>query len=156
MGDGLTCRCGRPGKPTSRSEAGRSPAKRDLYTIAASLSDTLNIWLAFKRTTSNVRAFCMAARTVAALIISGAFFFRVRYYINLSYEGEREMRWNLLAIFAIVFGILLIIKGLDTLITWRAWFFCISGLVLLLPGIIRSYLVLRRLWVPKSSKEGKI
>jgi hypothetical protein len=98
----------------------------------------------------------MAARTVAALIISGAFFFRVRYYINLSYEGEREMRWNLLAIFAIVFGILLIIKGLDTLITWRAWFFCISGLVLLLPGIIRSYLVLRRLWVPKSSKEGKI
>ena len=66
------------------------------------------------------------------------------------------MLWDLLAVFAVVLGFLLIIGGLDTLITWRAWFFCISGLVLLLPGIIRSYLVLRRLWAPKSSKEGKI
>ena len=65
------------------------------------------------------------------------------------------MRWNLLAIFAVVFGILLIIKGLDTLITWRAWFFCISGLVLFLLGIIRSYLLLRRLWAHNSSMEGK-
>ena len=71
----LTCRSGRPGKPTSQSEAGRSPAKRDLYTIVTSLSNALNIWLAFKRTTFNVFAFCMAARTVAALIMSGAFFF---------------------------------------------------------------------------------
>ncbi len=65
------------------------------------------------------------------------------------------MRWNLLAIFAVVFGILLIIKGLDTLTTWRAWFFCISGLVLFLPGIIRSYLGIRRLWTHKSSTENK-
>jgi hypothetical protein len=34
-----------------------------------------HIWLAFKRTTFNVCAFCMAARTVAALIMPGAFFF---------------------------------------------------------------------------------
>jgi hypothetical protein len=66
----LTCRYGRPGKPTSQSEAGRSPAKRDLYTIVTSLSNALNIWLAFKRTTFNVCALCMAARTVAALIMS--------------------------------------------------------------------------------------
>ncbi|SPJ15086.1 hypothetical protein SBDP2_2130003 [Syntrophobacter sp. SbD2] len=45
-----------------------------LYTIVTSLSDSLNIWLAFKRITSNLCAFCTAARTVAALIISGAFF----------------------------------------------------------------------------------
>ena len=65
------------------------------------------------------------------------------------------MRWNLLAIFAVVFGILLIIKGFDTLTTWRAWFFCISGVVLFLLGIIRSYLSLRRLWAHNSSKEDK-
>jgi len=70
----LTCRYGRPDKPTAQSEAGRSPAKRDLYTIATSLYDALNIWLAFKRTTFNVCAFCMAARTVADLMVSGAFF----------------------------------------------------------------------------------
>jgi hypothetical protein len=64
-----------PGKPTLQSEVGRSPAKRDLDTIFTSLSDALNIWLAFKRTTFNVCAFCMAARTIAALIMSGAFFF---------------------------------------------------------------------------------
>jgi len=70
----LTRREGMPGKPTSPGEVGRSPAKRDPYTIVASLSDALNIWLAFKRTTFNVCAFCMAARTVATLIMSGAFF----------------------------------------------------------------------------------
>jgi hypothetical protein len=63
-----------PGKPALQSEVGRSPAKRDVDTIFTSLSDALNIWLAFKRTTFNVCAFCMAARTVAALIMSGAFF----------------------------------------------------------------------------------
>jgi len=73
-GYALTCRYGRPGKPTSRCEVGRGPAKLDPYTIVASLSDALNIWLAFKRTTFNVCAFCMAARTVATLIMSGAFF----------------------------------------------------------------------------------
>ena len=71
----LTCRYGRPGKPTSQSEVVRGPAKRDLYTIVTSLYDALKIWLAFKRTTFNVCAFCMAARAVAALIMSGAFFF---------------------------------------------------------------------------------
>ena len=71
----LTCRYGRAGKPTSQSAVGRSPAKRDLYTIVTSLSDALNVWIAFKRTTFNVCAFCMAERTVAALIMSGAFFF---------------------------------------------------------------------------------
>ncbi|MGA2025831.1 MAG: hypothetical protein ABSH17_02035, partial [Syntrophobacteraceae bacterium] len=61
----LTYRYGRPGKPTSQCEAGRSPAKRDLYTIVTSPPAALiNIWLAFKRTTFNVCAFCMAARTV--------------------------------------------------------------------------------------------
>ena len=71
----LTCRYGRPGKLTSQSEVGRSPAKQDLDTIVTLLSDALNIWLAFKRTTFNVCAFCVAARTVAALIMSDAFFF---------------------------------------------------------------------------------
>jgi len=47
---------------TRKRHQGRSPAKRDLYTIVTSLSDGLNIWLAFKRTTFNVCAFCMAAR----------------------------------------------------------------------------------------------
>ncbi|MGO8942183.1 MAG: hypothetical protein ACLQJ7_00715 [Syntrophobacteraceae bacterium] len=65
------------------------------------------------------------------------------------------MRWNLLAIFAVVLGVLLIIKGLDTLTPWRAWFFCISGLVLFLPGIIRSYVRIRRLWAHESSTEDK-
>jgi hypothetical protein len=74
----LRRREGRPGKPASQGEAGRSPAKRNLYTIVTSLYDALNIWLAFKRTTFNVCAFCMAAHTVAALIVSGAFFFEQR------------------------------------------------------------------------------
>jgi len=72
----LTCRYGRPDKPTAQSEVGQSPAKRDFYTIVTSLYDALNIWLAFKRTTFNVSAFCMAARTVGELIVSGAFFFK--------------------------------------------------------------------------------
>ena len=63
------------------------------------------------------------------------------------------MRWNLLAIFAVVFGILLIIKGLDTLTTWRAWFFGISGLVLLLAGMIRIYLRIRHFRTRNSSIE---
>ena len=49
--------------------------KRELDSIFTSLYDALKIWLAFKRTTFNVCAFCMAARAVAALIMSGAFFF---------------------------------------------------------------------------------
>jgi hypothetical protein len=71
----LPRREGRPGKPASQGEAWRSPAKRNLNTIVTSLYDALNIWLAFKPTTFNVCAFWMAARTVAALIMSGAVFF---------------------------------------------------------------------------------
>jgi hypothetical protein len=76
----LTHRAGRPGKPTSQGEVGRSPAKRDLDTIFTLFPDALNIWLAFKRTTFNVCTFCMVARTVAALIMSGAFFSRKMLY----------------------------------------------------------------------------
>ncbi|MGO9314343.1 MAG: hypothetical protein ACLQBD_10555 [Syntrophobacteraceae bacterium] len=65
------------------------------------------------------------------------------------------MLWDLLAVFAVVLGFLLIIGGLDTLITWRAWFLGISGLVLLLPGIIRIYLRIRRLRTRSSSVEDK-
>ncbi len=65
------------------------------------------------------------------------------------------MLWDLLAVFAVVLGFLLIIGGLDTLITWRAWFLGISGLVLLLPGIIRIYLRIRRLRTRSSSAEDK-
>jgi len=79
----LTCRYGRPGKPTSQSEVGQSPAKRDLDAIFTLLSDALNVWLAFKRATFNVCVFCMAARTVAGLSMSGAFF---SSKVLLSYE----------------------------------------------------------------------
>ena len=65
------------------------------------------------------------------------------------------MLWDLLAVFAVVLGFLLIIGGLDTLVTWRAWFLGISGLVLLLPGIIRIYLRIRRLRTRSSSAEDK-
>ena len=58
------------------------------------------------------------------------------------------MLWDLLAVFAVVLGFLLIIGGLDTLIEWRAWFLGISGLVLLLPGIIRIYMRIRHLRTP--------
>jgi glucose dehydrogenase len=59
------------------------------------------------------------------------------------------MRWDVLAIFGIVFGFLLIIKGFDTLTIWRAWFFGISGLVFFLPGILR---ILLRIWRLRSPK----
>ncbi len=65
------------------------------------------------------------------------------------------MRWDILAVFGIVFGFLLIIKGFDTLTTWRAWFFGISGLVLFLPGILRAYLRIRRIGSPKGPVEAK-
>ena len=65
------------------------------------------------------------------------------------------MCWDLLAVFAVVLGFLLIIGGLDTLITWRAWFLGISGLVLFLPGIIQIYLRIRRLLTRNSSAEDK-
>ena len=65
------------------------------------------------------------------------------------------MRWDILAVFGVVFGFLLIIGGLDTLMTWRAWFLGISGLVLFLPGIIRIYLRIRRLRTRNSSMEDK-
>jgi len=74
----LTCRYGRPDKPTSQSEVGRSPAKRDLYTMVTSLSDALNIRLAFKRTTFNVCAFCMAARTGSPLLSCQVHFFSIK------------------------------------------------------------------------------
>ena len=44
--------------------------KRELDSIFTSLYDALKIWLAFKRTMFNVCEFCMAMRTVAALIMS--------------------------------------------------------------------------------------
>ncbi len=61
------------------------------------------------------------------------------------------MRWDLLALFGVAFGFLLIIGGLDTLVAWRAWFLGISGLVLLLPGLIRIFLRIRRLRTRNSS-----
>jgi hypothetical protein len=69
--------------------------------------------------------------------------------------GEREMRWDILAVFGVVFGFLLIIKGFDTLTTWRAWFFGISGLVLFLPGILRICLRIRHLRTRDHSVEAK-
>ena len=86
----LICRYGRPGKPTSRSESGLSPAKRGLYNIIARLSDALNIWLAFKRTTFNVWAFCKAARS--PLLSCQAHFLEPRCYISLSYEAKDHSR----------------------------------------------------------------
>ena len=65
------------------------------------------------------------------------------------------MRWDLLALFGVVLGFLLIIGGLDTLVTWRAWFLGISGLVLFLPGIIRICLRIRRLRTRDSLTEDK-
>ena len=63
------------------------------------------------------------------------------------------MRWDLLALSGVVLGFLLIIAGLDTLVAWRAWFLGISGLVLLLPGITRIFLRIRRLLTHNSSME---
>jgi hypothetical protein len=65
------------------------------------------------------------------------------------------MLWDLLAVFAVVLGFLLIIGGLDTLIEWRAWFLGISGLVLLLPGIIRICMRIRHLRTRSRSVEEK-
>jgi len=65
------------------------------------------------------------------------------------------MRWDIPAVFGVVLGFLLIIKGLDTLTTWRAWFFGISGLVLLLAGMIRIYLRIRHFRTRNSSIEYK-
>ncbi len=65
------------------------------------------------------------------------------------------MRWNLLAVFAVVFGLLLIFEGLDTLTAWRAWFLSISGLVLFLGGIIRIYLGIRRFRALNGSTEDR-
>ena len=65
------------------------------------------------------------------------------------------MLWDLLAVFAVVLGFLLIIGGLDTLIEWRAWFLGISGLVLLLPGIIRICMRIRHLRTHSRSVEEK-
>ncbi|MGA3113254.1 MAG: hypothetical protein ABSF90_02345 [Syntrophobacteraceae bacterium] len=65
------------------------------------------------------------------------------------------MRWDIPAVFGVVSGFLLIIKGLDTLTTWRAWFFGISGLVLLLAGMIRIYLRIRHFRTRNSSIEYK-
>ncbi|MFZ0932148.1 MAG: hypothetical protein WAN11_26350 [Syntrophobacteraceae bacterium] len=65
------------------------------------------------------------------------------------------MRWDIPAVFAVVLGFLLIIKGLDTLTIWRAWFFGISGLVLLLAGMIRIYLRIRHFRTRNSSIEDR-
>jgi len=59
-------------------------------------------------------------------------------------KGIRQMGWNILSIFAVLFGLLLMFKALDTLILWRAWFFVVSGLVLFLSGAGRLYLRMRR------------
>ncbi len=53
------------------------------------------------------------------------------------------MRWDIFAVFGLVFGFLLIIKGFDTLTEWRAWFFGMSGLVLFLLGTIRIFFRIR-------------
>jgi glucose dehydrogenase len=65
------------------------------------------------------------------------------------------MRWDIPAVFAVVLGFLLIIKGLDTLTIWRAWFFGISGLVLLLAGMIRIAARIRNFRTRNSSIEDK-
>ena len=63
------------------------------------------------------------------------------------------MLWDLLALLGVVFGFLLIVGGLDTLVAWRAWFLGMSGLVLFLPGIIRIFLRSRRLLTRNGSME---
>ncbi len=55
------------------------------------------------------------------------------------------MVWNILAVFGIICGFLLMIKGLDTLIYWRAWFFGIAGLAMFLPGVITICLRIKHL-----------
>jgi len=60
------------------------------------------------------------------------------------------MRWDLVAILGVVLGFLLIVKGFDTLTTWRAWFFGIWGLVFFVPGILRVFFRIRGL---RSRKE---
>jgi hypothetical protein len=58
----------------SQSEGVRS-SRSVIYTPEAlHFLEAPHIWLASNRTTFSVCAFCMAARTVAALIMSGAFF----------------------------------------------------------------------------------
>jgi glucose dehydrogenase len=51
---------------------------------------------------------------------------------------------SILSVFAVLFGFLLMFKGLDTLIVWRAWFFFISGLVLFVPGVTLLLVRIRR------------
>ena len=66
-------------------------------------------------------------------------------------KGRNRMRWDILAIFGIVFGFLLIVKGFDTLTEWRAWLFGISGLVFFLLGILRIFFRVKRIRSPKGA-----
>ncbi len=58
---------------------------------------------------------------------------------------------NIIAVFAVLLGLLCIFKGLDTLTPWRADFFAIIGLLLFLSGAIRIYLRTRG---PRSKEPG--
>ncbi len=65
------------------------------------------------------------------------------------------MRWDVLAVFGLAFGFLLIIKGFDTLTEWRAWFFGLSGLVFFLLGAIRIFFRIRHFRTRNSHITGK-
>ncbi len=55
------------------------------------------------------------------------------------------MLLNFFALLGIVVGLILFRGGMDSLIEWRAWFLCISGLALFLFGVLTFYFKIRRL-----------
>ncbi len=54
--------------------------------------------------------------------------------------------YNLLAVIGILVGLFLIRNGVDSFVEWRAWLLTVSGFCLLILGIVRIYLQLRRSW----------
>jgi hypothetical protein len=56
------------------------------------------------------------------------------------------MKGNILAVFGILVGLILIRGGLDSLVEWRAWFLFCCGLVLFAAGGVRIFFQIRRFW----------
>ncbi len=54
------------------------------------------------------------------------------------------MRWNILAVFGIILGIMLLRMGLDTLVDWRTWFLSLGGLLFILLGGLRIFVKIMR------------
>jgi hypothetical protein len=62
------------------------------------------------------------------------------------HTGGGRMKMNILAVFGILVGLILIRGGLDSLVAWRAWFLFGTGLFLFIVGGLRVFIKIRRFW----------